>query len=162
MAPLQMGSSRLRTISIVNRSGRRAPSTLIRRALAAVFEQHNARDGEISVLLTDDLEIEALNRQFRSIDESTDVLSFPSEHPAILGDIAISVPYAQRQAALRKVGLDQEIAYLTIHGGLHLLGFDDESVQDRRVMMEQMCRAAVAAGLAPDPEWTSLLHEARK
>lgn len=157
-----MGSTRLRTISIVNRSGRRAPSSLIRRALSAVCEQHHARDGEISVLLTDDLEVEALNRQFRAIDETTDVLSFPSEHPAILGDIAISVPYADRQSALRKVSLAHEIVYLAIHGGLHLLGFDDETVQDRRVMMEQMSRAAVAVGLASDPEWTSLLHGANK
>ncbi len=152
--------SSTRTISIVNRSGRRAPSATIRRALQAALAQHSARPGEVSILLTDDQEIQDLNRRFRNLDEPTDVLTFPAENPMLLGDIAISVPYAERQAKLRNVGLPQEIAYLAIHGGLHLLGFDDETEDDRRVMVEQMNRAATAAGLKPDHEWASILHEA--
>lgn len=101
-----------------------------------------------------------LNHRFRNLSESTDVLTFPAENPMLLGDIAISVPYAQKQAELRRVSLQQEIGYLAIHGGLHLLGFDDETEDDRRVMVEQMNRAAIAAGLKPDHEWASLLHEA--
>lgn len=149
-----------RTISIVNRSGRRAPSALIRRAVEAVCVQHKARAGEVSILLTDDEEMKDLNHRFRNLSESTDVLTFPAENPMLLGDIAISVPYAQKQAELRRVSLQQEIGYLAIHGGLHLLGFDDETEDDRRVMVEQMNRAAIAAGLKPDHEWASLLHEA--
>jgi len=115
----------------------------------------------VSILLTEDAEMQALNAQFRNLDESTDVLTFPADIPMLLGDIAISVPYADRQAKVRGVSLSQELAYLAIHGGLHLLGFDDESEDDRKVMIEQMNRAAVAAGLKPDYEWTSLLHEAQ-
>lgn len=102
-----------------------------------------------------------LNRSFRNLDESTDVLTFPAENPMLLGDIAISIPYAERQAKARKVSLQQEVGYLAIHGALHLLGFEDESEDDRRVMVEQMNRAAVAAGLQPDHDWASLLHEAQ-
>ena len=110
------------------------------------------------MLLADDSEVKDLNRQFRRIDEPTDVLTFPSDNPMLLGDIAISVPYAERQAKSRRVSLKQEIGFLAIHGGLHLLGFDDESEDDRKVMVEEMNRAAIAAGLKPDLEWSSILH----
>lgn len=156
-----MDPSSPRTISIVNRSGRRAPVGLIRKAVETVLTQHSGRSGEVSILLTEDAEMRALNAQFRNLDESTDVLTFPADIPMLLGDIAISVPYADRQAKVRGVSLSQELAYLAIHGGLHLLGFDDESEDDRKVMIEQMNRAAVAAGLKPDYEWASLLHEAQ-
>jgi probable rRNA maturation factor len=126
------------------------------------LEQHNARNGEVSVLLCEDEEMRDLNHQFRKLDESTDVLTFPAENPLLLGDIAISVPYAARQATARGVALNQEIGYLAIHGALHLLGFDDETEDDRRVMVEQMNRAAVATGLKPDHAWASLLHEAAR
>lgn len=123
--------------------------------------QHQARPGEISILLTDDQEIQDLNRRFRNIDEPTDVLTFPADNPMLLGDIAISIPFAERQAKLRNVATSQEIAFLAIHGALHLLGFDDESEDDRSEMVEQMNRAATAAGLEPDMEWASILHGAQ-
>ena len=157
-----MDPSSPRTISIVNRSGRRAPSSLIRRALNTVFAQHGGPQGEVSVLLGTDDELRQLNRDFRGLDEATDVLTFPSEHPDLLGDIAISIPYAERQALMRKVSLSQEIGYLAIHGGLHLMGFDDETEKDRSRMVVQMNRAAVAAGLKPDKNWASILHGAEQ
>jgi rRNA maturation RNase YbeY len=113
------------------------------------------------VLLCDDLAIQELNRVYRGLDEATDVLTFPSGgfEGAPLGDVAISVPYAERQARARGVSLNQEIGYLAIHGALHLLGYDDESEADRVEMVQEMNRVAVAAGLQPDENWASLLHE---
>lgn len=116
---------------------------------------------EVCVLLSDDEEVRRLNREFRQIDEATDVLTFPADSSlpgAPLGDIAISVPYAERQAKARGVALAQEIGFLAIHGALHLAGFDDESEPDRIKMVEEMNRAAVVAGLHPDENWCSLLH----
>lgn len=110
------------------------------------------------MLLGSDEDVRELNRDFRGLDEATDVLTFPANHPMMLGDIAISVPYAERQAQKRRVSLSQEIGYLAIHGGLHLMGFDDGSERDRSQMVQQMNRAAVAAGLKPDAEWASILH----
>lgn len=153
-----MDPSSTRTISIVNQSGRRAPRQLIHRALEAVFSQHPTRSGDVCVLLTDDAEIQDLNARFRNLDEPTDVLTFPAPEGEMLGDIAISIPYAERQARARNVSLQQEIGFLVIHGGLHLLGFDDETEDDRRVMVDEMNRAAAAAGLKQDHEWASLLH----
>ena len=148
------------TISIVNNTGRRAPRATLERAVGAVLHQHGRDGAAVCVLLTDDEEMRRLNRQFRNLDESTDVLSFPAgEFPgAPLGDIAISIPYAERQAKARGVSLQQELGYLAIHGGLHLLGFDDETEPDRAAMVDKMNEAATAAGLRPDREWASILH----
>lgn len=109
------------------------------------------------MLLTSDERVQSLNREFRALDEPTDVLTFVADEDAN-GDIAIAVPYAERQAALRGVTLEQELGYLAIHGALHLVGFDDETEPERAEMAAEMNRAAVAAGLPPDEAWTSLLH----
>jgi probable rRNA maturation factor len=87
----------------------------------------------VSILVTDDEEIRSLNRQFLGIDEPTDVLSFPDEgtepfpedgEPPYLGDIAIALPTAVRQAAELGHSLDAEVAHLLVHGLLHLKGYD--------------------------------------
>lgn len=122
------------------------------------LEQHGHQGAEVCILLTSDDQVQELNRDFRGIDEPTDVLTFPSGEPDPLGDVAIAVAYAERQAKVRGVTLDQELGYLAIHGALHLAGFDDETEEDRARMVAEMNRAAVAAGLPPDEEWASLLH----
>ena len=147
-------------ITITNDTDIRAPRTLIRRAIVAALDTHNRIAQSLDVVLTTDDEIRELNLKWRGIDEPTDVLSFPGgDYPgAPLGDIAISVEYAERQAEARGVSLTQELAFLAIHGTLHLIGFDDESDEERLEMVQEMNRAAVAAGLKPDEEWASILH----
>jgi rRNA maturation RNase YbeY len=115
------------------------------------------------VLLATDEEVQDLNRRFREIDEPTDVLTFPAQpipgqEPA-LGDIAIAVPYAARQAQIRGIKTEEELQYLAIHGALHLLGWDDETEPDRAKMFAEMDRVGRLAGLPPEPEWCSLLHQ---
>lgn len=88
----------------------------------------------LAVLITDDDEIRAMNRQFLGIDEPTDVLAFPDEAdddfvsgyegPPHLGDIAIGLPTAARQAAEAGHDIGREVAHLLAHGILHLRGFD--------------------------------------
>ena len=145
-------------VTVLNQSGRRVNGSKLRSAAEIALSQHGKPDAEVCILLTDDDEVRDLNRRFRGIDASTDVLTFPSGIEAPLGDIAISVPYAKRQAEARKVSLGQELGYLAIHGVLHLVGFDDEAETDRAAMVDHMNVAAVAAGLKPDLEWSSLLH----
>jgi len=113
------------------------------------------------VLICDDETIRDLNRRFRATDEATDVLTFPAgEFPgAPLGDIAISLPYAERQAHARGVSVSQEIGFLAIHGALHLLGFDDQTPDDRTGMVREMNKAARLARLRPDEDWASILHD---
>ena len=96
---------------------------------------------EISLRLTDNNTIQALNREWRNKDKPTDVLSFPiNDKPPkykyrILGDVVISLPFAKEQA--NKIGLSyrEEVLRLTIHGILHLLGYDHEtSEEDAKIM----------------------------
>jgi probable rRNA maturation factor len=92
---------------------------------------------DLSIVLTDDEEISQLNLQFLGIDAATDVLSFPSgeQDPdtgiPYLGDIIISLPRAQSQAEAGGHTVEDELRLLTVHGVLHLLGFDHAETGDR-------------------------------
>jgi probable rRNA maturation factor len=90
---------------------------------------------ELSVLITDDKEIRALNRDYRNKDKATDVLSFPLEERGdseVLGDLVISLPTAKRQAKEYSVTFKEEFRRLFIHGLLHLLGHDHENVSRQK------------------------------
>lgn len=109
---------------------------LIRRSCAAVLDNQNFTDPvEVVVTFVDDDDIHQLNAQFRNIDRSTDVLSFPlgengkydldPETQALqLGDIVISVEHALRQSEEYGHSFEREMSFLTVHSMLHLLGFD--------------------------------------
>ena len=101
-------------------------------AVATGLRHLSINHAELSLLLTNDNRLQQLNRDFRQVDKSTDVLSFPSMDPVpvfnelelYLGDIAISVPYANTQANLNGHSLIAELQLLAVHGLLHLLGYD--------------------------------------
>lgn len=127
----------------------------LERALRVAMEHGR---GDAAVLLTTSEHVRDLNRQFRGLDEPTDVLTFPSGHHQG-GDIAISLPEAERQATLRGVPVRDEILFLAIHGALHLMGLDDETEPERAHMVDRMNDVARRIGLPPDDAWASLLHE---
>jgi probable rRNA maturation factor len=81
---------------------------------------------DVAVRLTGDRELRRLNRSFLGFDEVTDVLAFPSvgDPGGHLGDIAISVPAATRQAGVYGHPVENELVLLCVHGFLHLLGWD--------------------------------------
>ena len=108
--------------------------------------------GEVSLLLTNDDEIQALNRDWRGKDEPTDVLSFPADpvDAPFLGDIAISLGVTQKDAAAREIALDQHLSHLLIHGYLHLLGHDHKD-DTEAAEMESLEIAALASLGWPDP-----------
>ena len=109
---------------------------LVRRCCTAVLVQEEFEGAaEVSVTFVDDDEIHMLNKQFRNIDRSTDVLSFPLGEDGVydinhdtgakmLGDIVISIPHAIDQADRYGHTLQREIGFLTVHSMLHLLGYD--------------------------------------
>jgi len=85
-------------------------------------------DSSVTVAFVSDKKIRELNRQFRRIDKATDVLSFPGDSSdGDMGDIAISIETAARQAKQNGLTLDGEIAQLLLHGLLHLSGYDHET-----------------------------------
>ncbi len=85
---------------------------------------------ELSLLLTDDESIHALNLQYREKDRPTDVLSFEMNDEIMLGDIVISIDTAIKQANDADIALEREVAFLFIHGFLHLLGYDHETSEE--------------------------------
>lgn len=109
---------------------------LVRRCCHAVLVQENFEgSAEISVTFVDDARIQALNKQHRNIDKATDVLSFPLGENGVydinpetgakmLGDIVISMERAVAQAEEYGHPLQREVAFLTVHSMLHLLGYD--------------------------------------
>ena len=97
---------------------------------------------EISLNLVGEVRIKELNKKYRDKNEVTDVLSFPLEESRLkkhdilpLGDIFICLPFAVKESKRQDVGLEKELAWLTIHGFLHLLGYDHEkSANDKKKM----------------------------
>ena len=81
---------------------------------------------QLSLTLCDDAFIHALNREYRSVDRPTDVLSFPLDDDVLLGDVVISLDTAAAQAAQRGHELRDELRVLLVHGLLHVLGYDHE------------------------------------
>lgn len=99
----------------------------LRRLVRVVLEKEGHRGKEVALLLSDDANLHSLNRAFRKANHTTDVLSFHMEDDEeILGDIAISVEAAERQAAVAGHSVQTEIKYLLLHGLLHLCGYDHE------------------------------------
>ncbi len=90
----------------------------------------SSNEYEISLLITDDETIRKYNKEYRNKDRATDVLSFPMEDDIILGDVAISFETAKRQSEEAEINIDREVAFLFIHGLLHLLGHDHETSQE--------------------------------
>ena len=121
-------------------SGRRHLARLRTRARAFLAEI-GLEDVELSVLLTTDAEIQALNRSWRRKDQPTDVLSFPAGEPPPgatgprhLGDVILSLDTARRQARAHHCTLEQEMDLYLAHGLLHLLGHDHHRRPDARRM----------------------------
>lgn len=108
-----------------------APSaSRIRALVSRVAKMTGTRAEEVSILFCGDLRMRRLNRRYRGKDGSTDVLAFPAEASpaaALLGDIVVSVPWANRQARRRGETAASETDRLVVHGFLHLLGYDHET-----------------------------------
>ncbi len=101
-------------------------------------------------LITTDRELRRLNRDFLEKDYATDVLSFPAANPnGSLGEIAISLPRAKRQAAEYGHGVEREIQLLMLHGVLHLLGMDHEADRGRMARAERKWRVALRLPRGP-------------
>lgn len=100
---------------------------LERSAEAALTHLNASRSYEISVVLTDDAEIQTLNAQWRGKDKPTNVLSFPQEEETLLGDIVLALETVQREAEDQEKTLEDHTAHLFVHGLLHLLGYDHET-----------------------------------
>ncbi len=120
-------------------------------AVEATLQWHALDSGVVSLLITDDLQMRTFNRDYRGIDAPTDVLSFSQQDELMptggaipdelaqelarqLGDLIIALPYTQHQAQRYGTTLASELRLLSVHGTLHLLGYDHATVQEKAAM----------------------------
>lgn len=119
-------------VTVLVRPGcQRVAARGIRALVRGVLRALRRTDAGVTILLTGNAEIRSLNRRYRGRNRATDVLSFPLEGPTLegewnLGDIAISMETAARQARAAGRSLDEEVRFLVLHGLLHLAGYDHE------------------------------------
>ncbi len=142
----------------VKNLGHRNAAALIKKAVRMALDAEGIRVPCIlSVMLTDEEGIRAVNREFRNVDSTTDVLSFPLNEltpgafdpeacerdldtgAILLGDMMISLPRCEKQGEEYGHGFEREIMYLTVHSVLHLLGYDhvDEGEKKRQMRLRE-------------------------
>ena len=127
-----------------------AQKMLVRKAVESTLEYEGYKNNaEISVTFTDNEKIQKINNEFRGIDKATDVLSFPltdyesndvpfvDELDGSLGDIVISLERANEQAEEFGHSFEREIAFLTVHSMLHLLGYDHVNSEEEELDMRK-------------------------
>ncbi len=139
---------------------------LLERTIELCMKSENLEKAyEISVLIVDDVEIRAINKEHRDVDRATDVLSFPMVEFAngelisdegdydmdleelMLGDIIISAETAKRQAEEYGHSFEREIAFLTAHSCFHLLGYDHMVEEEEKIMIGKQERILQQMGL---------------
>ncbi len=138
---------------------------MLERLLEIAGAHEEVNEGEVAVTFVDDAEIRRLNLEYRGIDRSTDVLSFPMLEPGdeepeiyyeedeggdagtLLGDIVISLPRAQEQAKEYGHSLEREIGFLFVHGFLHLIGYDHQDEAAEKEMFAKQETILREAGL---------------
>jgi probable rRNA maturation factor len=118
---------------------------------ATLEHQKQPSNINLSVVITDDREVQSLNRQYRGIDAPTDVLAFPAHQTdpdtdeIYIGDVLISYPQAEKSAQKCGHQVAEELSLLIVHGVLHLLGFDHHQPTDKERMWKT--QAEILAGL---------------
>jgi len=125
-----------------------------RRAIGKAAEVLSTPRSELAIVLTDDSTIRLLNRDWRGVDASTNVLSFPAGHaggkPPFIGDIVLAYETIAAEAAAERKPFAHHIAHLAVHGFLHLLGYDHVRKTDAQAM-EALERDILRRLGIPDP-----------
>ena len=135
----------------LSRRGLPAAASFRRWATAALHGRIKRAD--LALRIVDEREGRALNRHYRGKDYATNVLSFPADLPEgvelpILGDIVLCAPVVAREAREQGKALNAHYAHLTVHGVLHLLGFDHEDEREAEAM--ELLERQILAGLGID------------
>lgn len=100
-------------------------------------------DGELSILIVDDAEIEILNSKYLNRPRPTNVIAFPMQegefsdvNPKLLGDVVISIDTTLKEAESAEIGMEMRFTQLLVHGILHLLGYDHETTESEAKEMK--------------------------
>lgn len=146
---------RLSVSYAVPRAGIPSPASFRQWVAAALLGAKRRKPAELSIRIVDTAEGRALNRDYRGKDYATNVLSFPAELPPgvnlpLIGDLAICAPVVVREAAEQGKKPREHWAHLTVHGTLHLLGYDHLGDAEAEAMESLETRILAGLGIA-DP-----------
>jgi probable rRNA maturation factor len=135
----------------------RSVKALLRRAIGEAASMVSTTEGELAIVLTDDSAMRTLNRDWRSKDAATNVLSFPAKEPRgargtprLLGDIVIAYETTEREARAKHKRFAHHLAHLAVHGFLHLAGYN-HAADDEADAMERLETAILARLELPNP-----------
>jgi probable rRNA maturation factor len=153
-------------LNIINETGIPVNESALVRVAEACAARFTAERPEIDLTITDNENIRVLNKEYRGMDEPTDVLSFPmfssyeewdgqgalarefdANGAFTAGDIIISLERARQQADEYGHSIERELGFLTAHGVLHIMGFDHETADDEAEMFAVQEEVLTAAGL---------------
>ena len=118
----------------------------------AVLSAEGLHEQEVTIRFTDEAESQQLNRDYRQKDKPTNVLSFPFEAPPgvemnLLGDLIICAPVISKEANEQEKAVEHHYAHMTIHGILHLLGYDHITDEDAHVMESKEIAILASMGI---------------
>ena len=141
-------------INIDNQQDFRESALLERAARFTLDLEPDSADADMTIVLTDDVQLHELNREYLGVDAPTDVLSFPASETdpetgaQYLGDIVISIPRAMLQAQAGGHPLEAEVQLLVVHGTLHLLGHDHAEAEEKSRMWQAQAEVMSRLGLS--------------
>ena len=141
-------------INIDNQQDFRESALLERAARFTLDLEPDSADADMTIVLTDDVQLHELNREYLGVDAPTDVLSFPASETdpetgaQYLGDIVISIPRAMLQAQAGGHPLEAEVQLLVVHGTLHLLGHDHAEAEEKARMWQAQAEVMSRLGLS--------------
>ena len=123
----------------------------IKQTVQVILDALDCPNGEISILIVDDPQIEELNQQYLNRQGPTNVIAFAMREgefsdlsPHLLGDVVISTDTAAREAQMAATSMEQRFNELLVHGILHLMGYDHETSADDERVMEDKSREILA------------------
>jgi len=132
-------------VLISNRQDKhKIPQKRIKQTARAILDALDCPDGELSILLVDDQQIEKINTEYLNREGPTNVIAFPMREgefseltPDLLGDVVISVETAGKEAETAGISMQKRFDQLLIHGILHLMGYDHEKTRKEATRMEK-------------------------
>jgi len=130
---------------IFNETDEKVDTKEIKKILEYALKYKKLNNVEFNIILVDNKTIQNINKEYRGIDKETDVISFALEDNQditfefgrLLGDIYISIPKMKKQAEEYGHSEKRELAFLTIHGLLHLLGYDHMTKEEEEIMFKE-------------------------
>ena len=139
----------LREITYLDMEPDKKFEEIANRVCEVCFKEEKLYDSKMymSLILTDEANIRRINKEHRSIDKPTDVLSFPMYEPdeiqdvklreEVLGDVVICIPIVKQQAQEYEHSIDREFAYMLVHGFYHIIEYDHMTEEERAVMRKK-------------------------